>query len=124
DGDVDRDDILVLVVDDRVDRDRRLAGLAVAEDQLALAAADRDHRVDRLQARLERLLHRLAAHDTRGLELERPRLGGLDWRPAVEGLPERVDDPADEVLADGDARDAAGAAHRLALLDELPVAEQ
>ena len=71
DRDVDRDDVRVLVVDDRVDRDRRLAGLAVADDQLALAAADRDHRVDRLQAGLHRLLHRLALDDARGLELGR-----------------------------------------------------
>src|SRR3712207_9011002 len=31
---VDRDEVGALVVDDRVDRDRRLAGLAVADDQL------------------------------------------------------------------------------------------
>ena len=60
DRDVDGDDVLVLVVDDRVDRDRGLAGLAVADDQLALAAADRDHRVDRLEAGLQRLLDALA----------------------------------------------------------------
>ena len=48
DRDVDRDDARVLVVDDRVDRDRRLAGLTVADDQLALATADRHQRVDRL----------------------------------------------------------------------------
>jgi hypothetical protein len=41
----------VFLVEDRVDRDRGLAGLAVADDQLALAAADRDQRVDRLDAR-------------------------------------------------------------------------
>src|SRR5207244_3905634 len=40
-GDVDADDPLALLVEDRVDRDRRLAGLAVTDDQLALAAADR-----------------------------------------------------------------------------------
>jgi hypothetical protein len=38
----------------------RLAGLAVADDQLALAAADVRHRVDRLDAGHHRLLHRLA----------------------------------------------------------------
>ena len=52
-----------LLVDDRVDRDRGLAGLAVADDQLALAAADRHHRVDRLEAGLQRLLDRLAIDD-------------------------------------------------------------
>src|SRR5690606_23293527 len=40
-----------LLVDDRVDRDRGLTGLAVADDQLALATADRGQGVDRLQAR-------------------------------------------------------------------------
>ena len=74
DRDVDRDHAGVLVVDDRVDRDRRLAGLAVADDQLALATADRDHRVDRLDARLQRLLHRLALDDAGGLVLDRARL--------------------------------------------------
>ncbi len=51
DCDVDRHHAGVPVVDDRVDRDRRLAGLAVTDDQLALTATDRDHRVDRLDAR-------------------------------------------------------------------------
>jgi hypothetical protein len=40
DGDVDADNVLALLVDDRVDGDGGLAGLAVADDQLALAAAD------------------------------------------------------------------------------------
>ncbi len=56
DGDVDADDVVALLVDDRVDRDGGLAGLAVADDQLALAAADRDHRVDGLEAGLQRLV--------------------------------------------------------------------
>src|SRR5207302_10534061 len=36
DGDVNADHVLALLVDDGVDRDRGLAGLAVADDQLAL----------------------------------------------------------------------------------------
>src|SRR5437762_1804205 len=57
DGDVEAEDVLALLVDDLVDDDGRLAGAAVADDQLALAAPDRDHRVDRLEAGLQRLLH-------------------------------------------------------------------
>ena len=57
-----------LLVDDRVDRDGGLAGLAVADDQLALAAADRDHRVDGLDAGLERLVDGLALDDARRLD--------------------------------------------------------
>ena len=45
-----------LLVHDRVDGDGGLAGLAVADDQLALAAADRDHRVDGLDPGLQRLM--------------------------------------------------------------------
>ena len=106
DRDVDADQVLVLVVDDRVDRDRRLAGLAVADDQLALAAADRDHRVDRLEAGLHRLVDRLALDDARGLELGRAGLGRVDLALVVERAPERVDDPAEQLLADRDLEQA------------------
>ncbi len=54
DGDIDAIELLALIragvdallVDEGVDGDGGLAGLAVADDQLALAAADRDERVD------------------------------------------------------------------------------
>ena len=124
DRDVDADQVLVLVVDDRVDRDRRLAGLAVADDQLALAAADRDHPVDRLQPGLDRRVDRLALDHARGLELGRPGLGGVDLALVVERAAERVDDPAQQLLADRDLEQAAGALHRVALDDLVPLAEQ
>ena len=60
DGDVDAIELGLLVaarvdrflIEDGVEDDGGLAGLAVADDQLALAAADGDERVDGLQARL------------------------------------------------------------------------
>ena len=104
--------------------DGGLAGAAVADDQLALAAADRDHRVDRLEARLQRLLHRLPLDHAGRLELERAGRGRLDRALAVERVAERVDDAAEHALADRDAHDGARAAHRLTLLDELPLAEE
>ena len=42
----------------------------------------------------------------------------------VERVAERIDDPADERIADRHAGDLAATADGLALLDELPVAEQ
>ena len=42
----------------------------------------------------------------------------------VERVAERIDDATEQPLADGDAGDAAGAAHRLALRAALPLAEQ
>ena len=82
DGDVDAADLLLrvaglpgrLLVDDRVDRDGGLAGLAVADDQLPLTPADRDHGVDGLDAGLQRLADLLAIHHARGLELQRTPL--------------------------------------------------
>ena len=123
DRDVDADHVLILVVDDRVDRDRGLAGLAVADDQLALAAADRDHRVDRLQAGLHRLLDALALDHARRLVLGRAGLGGVDVAGAVERTAKRIDQAAEELLADWDLEQLAGALDRVALDDALPVAE-
>jgi hypothetical protein len=96
----------------------------IADDQLALPAADVRHRVDRLDAGLERLLHWLALDDSRRLELERAPLARIDVPGAVERLPERIDDAAEHGLADGDADDRARPPHRLALLHVLPLAEE
>ncbi len=52
DGDVDAEQVLALLIDDGVDGDGALACLAVADDKLALASPDRDHGVDRFDARL------------------------------------------------------------------------
>ncbi len=74
DGDVDALHAQATLVEDRVDGDGGLAGLAVADDQLTLATTDRDQRVDRLDAGLHRLVHRLAAHDAGRLDLHAPGL--------------------------------------------------
>ena len=123
DGDVDADHVAAALVDDGVDRHRGLAGLAVADDQLALAAADRDHGVDRLDAGLQRLGDGLALGDAGGLELERPAVRGVDVPLAVERPAERIDDAADQLRADGDREQLARAAHLVPLLDPQVVAE-
>ena len=51
-------------------------------------------------------------------------LRGLDRAEAVERVAERVDDAAEERLADGHRRDVAGAPDRLALGDLLPLADE
>src|SRR5690606_25914525 len=116
---VDADHVLPLLVDDRVDGHRGLAGLAVADDELALTAADRDHRVDRLEARLHGLVHRLALDDARRLDLDHAALGALERALAVDRLAERVHHPADEGLTDRHGHDGPGALDGVALLDEV-----
>ena len=46
DGDIDADHALAALIEDSVDGNGGLTGLTVADDELALAAADRHHGVD------------------------------------------------------------------------------
>jgi hypothetical protein len=94
DRDVDAEEILALLVDDRVHRHRGLAGLAVANDELALAAADRHHGVDRLEAGLHRLRHRLARNHARRDLLDHIGQLGVDWALAVDRLTQGIHHPA------------------------------
>ncbi len=100
-----------------------LAGLAVADDQLALAAADRDQRVHRLEAGRHRLVHRLARQDARRLHVDAHHLVVLDRALAVDRIAERVDDAAEQALADRDLDDGARTLDGVAFLDAAVVAE-
>ena len=117
DGDIDADAVLVVLVEDRVDRDGRLADAAVADDELTLATADRYEGVDSLDACLQRLLDRLAVCDARCRVLDRTRLCRLDLALAVNWTAESIDDAADHGLADRDLHDAARALDLRALFD-------
>ena len=100
DGDVDADDARAFLIQDGVDGDGGLAGLAVADDQLALAAADRDHGVDRDDAGLKRLIDRLPLGDARGDRFQGPGRGGHDRAAVVDRLAQGIDHAADHGLAD------------------------
>src|SRR3989344_1045842 len=73
DGNIDADGAgfyrLPLLVEGGGGSDGRFAGVPIADDKLALAAADGDHRVDGFDARVERLVDRLAVHHAVGLAL-------------------------------------------------------
>ena len=117
DGDIDADDVLALLVQNGIRCDDGLAGLAVADDELALAAADGDHGVDGLDAGLQRDADGLALDDAGGVALDGAQLLRVDGALAVNGLAEGVDDAADEGLADRDGHDAARALDKAALAD-------
>ncbi len=131
DGDVDAVELFLfvaggvdaLLVDDRVDRDGGLAGLAVADDQLALAAADRDQRVDRLEAGLHRLVHRLARNDARGLHFDAAAFDTLKRTLAVDRIAEAIDHTAEQTLSDRHVDDGAGPFDGVAFLDVTVVTE-
>jgi len=119
DRDVDTGHTLALLREDRIHGHGRFAGLAVADDQLALAAADRHHRVDGLEAGLQRLVHRLA-RDHAGRDLF-DHVGelGVDRAFAVDRLPQRIDHAAHEFGAHGHFQNAARAFDGVAFGDVL-----
>ena len=132
DGHVDAADLLFrvagfpvgLLVDDRVDRDRGLAGLAVADDQLTLSSPDRGHRVDGLDSGLQGLTNLLSVHDASGLELESPpALDVLDRTEPVDGITHCIDDTSKVAVADGNGEHLTRAAHGGAFVDALGVAQ-
>jgi hypothetical protein len=112
-----------VLVDDRVDRDRGLARLAVADDQLTLTTTDRDHAVDRLDAGLHRLAHRLPRGNARRLHLERATRVARDRALAVDRVTQRVDDAAEHPVTDGNRKDLAGALNRLSFFNLAVLAE-
>ena len=88
------------LVDDGVDRDGRLACLTVSDYQLTLAASDRDHGIDGLQACLERFRDRLAVNHPGSFTFQR-HLSQLaaNAAQAVERNTERIDNPAEHLFA-------------------------
>src|SRR5271157_2597576 len=124
DGHVDANYVAALLVDDGVEGDGGLAGLAIADDQLALAAPDGNHGVDGLDAGLHGLFHRPPRHHARRLALDGVELGGEDGAFVVDGPAQRVHHAPDQRLPDRDRHDAARAAHFVAFLDFRVVAQQ
>src|SRR6185312_11328041 len=96
-----------LLIEKGIDRDSGLAGLAIADDQLALTAAHRHERVDRLEAGLHRLMHRFARNDTRRLHLDAGAGHVFEWALAVDRIAKRVDNAAEQTLADRHVDDGA-----------------
>src|SRR3546814_226752 len=125
DRDVDAEQLLLLVgagvgrllVQDRVDGHRGLAGLAVTDDQFALAATDRHQGVERLQAGLHRLVHRLARDDARRLHFHAGAGDVLQRALAVDRVAERVNHAAEQALPARPVDTRARALDRFAFLD-------
>ena len=123
DGAVDADQVVLGVVDDGVEQDGGFAGLAVADDQLALAAANGNHGVDGLEAGGHGLAHGLAVDDAGSQTLDGQRLRGGDGALVVDGLAQRVHHAANHGRAHGHGENLAGALDLLAFLQLGVVAQ-
>jgi len=115
--------VVVFLVEDRVERHGGFAGLAVANDQFALAAANRDQRIERFQAGLHRLVHRLARDDARRLDLDLATFGRFDLAFTVDRVAQGIDHTTEQAFADRHVHDGAGPLDRVALFDAAVVAE-
>jgi len=107
--------VAAFLIDDGVQNDGGFAGLAVADDQFALAAANRNHRVDSLDAGLQRLANGLAVEHTGGDAFERIALLRKDGTLSVERFAERIHHAADEGLPHGNGHNGIGALDDVAL---------
>ncbi|KAG1647659.1 hypothetical protein GQR58_030424 [Nymphon striatum] len=113
-SDIDALHTQATLVDDRVERNRGLASLTVANDQLSLATADRDQRVDRLDAGLHWFMHGLATHDARCLDFHTTGLGAHEGALAVDGFANGVDHTAEQSVANRHRQNVAGGTNGLA----------
>src|SRR3989344_2497554 len=104
-GYIDTDDILALLVDDGIDSDSCFSRLAIADDEFALSAADRDEGIDGLDAGLYRLIDRLAGNDAPGDFLYRVKCRCVDFSLAIDRHTERRKDAADDILSDWHGKD-------------------
>ena len=123
-GHVNAHHVLTFLVEDGVDCDSGFAGLTVANDQLPLATADGDHGVDRGDARLHGLVHRLALDDARRHRLNQPGFGGGDVALAIDGLAQGVHHAAKHGVAYGHSGNLAGGLHGAAFLNPATFAHQ
>ena len=129
--DIDAEKLFILVVaivigfliENGVDGDRGLSSLTVTDDQLALAAADRDQAVDRLETGLHRLGHRFAWNNSRRLHVDTAAVGPLDRTLAVDRIAKTVDHPAEQRGTDRHVDDGAGPLDGVAFLDRVVVTE-
>ena len=111
------------VIDNGVDADGGFAGLAIANHEFALAAANRDHRVHRHHTRLHGLADGLPFDDAGRNFLNRIICLGGDVALAVDRPAQRVHHAAEQRLAHGHGQQIAGGLHLIALSDAGVVTE-
>src|SRR5262245_57301173 len=107
----------VTLIDDSIEGDGGLAGLAVTDDQFTLATANRHHGIDGLQPRLQWLVHWQAVDHAWGDALNRAALFRINGTLAVNGLPQSIHYAPNHRLADGHLHDTSSAPDFIALFN-------
>ncbi len=116
-GDVDADQVFALLVDDRVQGNGRLTSFAVADDQFALTATNRNHGVNRRDTRRHRFIDRLTLDHARGHPFHAAEFIRSDGAFAINRLTDGVDDTANQGITDRHGNDTTSATHQVAFLN-------
>src|SRR3984885_4971566 len=124
DGAVDADHVAAALVQDRVNDDGGFSDLAVADDQLALTAADGNHGVNGFDAGLDRLAYGLTIDDAGSEPLEWIALRGPNGTFVINRIAERVHDAANHSIAHRHGHDFSGALNGVALFDFGVIAQE
>ena len=112
------------MVENRIDRDGRLARSTVTQNQLALAAPDRNERVDNFEAGLKWHADGRAVHDGRSRAFDGQALTGGHGPAAIERPTERIDHASQQALAHGHVHHSARALDLIAGVQMPVFAEQ
>jgi len=99
DCNIDAQHIVRTLVEYRIDGYGCLAGLPVPNNQLALAAPDRDQGIDSLYTSGERLIYRGALDNARGGPLNSPHLRRADGAFAIDRAAEGVNHAPQQLLS-------------------------
>jgi hypothetical protein len=128
----------LLLVEDGVNGDGGFTGLTITDDKLTLTTANlkvsrgfcgnlksthRNQGVDGLKTGLHGLVDGPTGENSRGLELSLGSADRLDRSLAVNGVSERVNDPAQKTGSDGHIHNLSGTLDSVALLDKTIVTE-
>src|SRR5215211_2324859 len=122
DGHVDTNQVLAFLINDRVNGNGRLAGLTITNNQFALSPPNRNHRVDGLDARLDRRIHILTIHHTRSDTLNWAEAGCGNWPLSINGLTQRVDYTTDHGITHRNRSDTPRSTHGHAFRDSPVIA--
>src|SRR5262249_54016163 len=89
------------LANNRIDAQSGFAGGSVANNQLALAAPNRDHGINRHDSRLDGLTDGFAADNARSDFLDRVSHVALDVAFAIDRAAQAIHDSAEEALTHG-----------------------
>src|SRR6056297_124781 len=123
DSNIDADNTITFLVNDGIDCYSCFSGLSVTDDQLALTAANRHHRIDGLQSSLHGLVHRFSGDDPGCFNLNLAVAIGIDIAFAINGNTDPVDNPTNQSFTNRHLNNPLGSFNQVALFDVLGITQ-